>query len=501
MGEPFACIDQDVKPSNMRATMKYLFSIKHLLLLVCLGLVSICGFPQNSKIQKAIENSLNYDHMFIDNEGNSFIVKYRVDNCNFDEEDFNKFRNSTSSYYFSNISINNVYRFGDYYDFVGGFTVSLRNQSGDPLERAIRVANKNNSLKLPNFLNLDETYQFYTTYVKKYSRISRECWQEFSKRTLDAIQKNAENYVKFLKGAPYKHTDFLNGKKNWELMEFLKKNPSGIVTFCKGSPYKNDQFLKDIDILYFLENNLSDNTYVYLKNANEGYIVNREGCYTGGILNNQMHGKGKHELGVAHIGFVFDERIVRETYEGEFKNGMRNGSMTHHWYNNSYKGTNGRTYTYSETKYFRMSESGKCVNDKWNGQTKLRVAHDYKEDVWQCNYSKGNLLSKTPISIKLTNYLQNNNLTESQFFSLRIPKIKKKYEEKNSDRTYYRIHYEDGTYIGQAYYYKNGELKCDGAGNLKIRNGDEAARYAYLWYTYDNAYELCMKYGIPGWAN
>lgn len=197
------------------------------MLLVCLGLVSICGFPQNSKIQKAIEKSLNYDHMFIDNNGNTPVVKYRVDNCNIDEEDFNKFRNSTSSYYFSDISIHSVYRFGDYYDFVVGFTVSLRNQSGDPLEQAIRVANKNNSLKLPSFLNLDETYQFYSNYVNKYTRISHECWQEFCNRTLNAIQKNATNYVQFLKGAPYKHTELLKGKKNWELMEHLNKESFG----------------------------------------------------------------------------------------------------------------------------------------------------------------------------------------------------------------------------------------------------------------------------------
>lgn len=480
-------------------------------------LCSICifegnGMAQSKKIQQMIENSITYNNItnvHVSNDG-TLRIDYEVSGCNIDEEQFNKYQKNNNRYKIFHLEVESRYKFGAYQDYIIGFEFFQLDQETNTLQYAIRLANNEPSLRMPSYQNVKDVSDFYNNYVKRHSKIAAIGKKVLSERLIANLKSSPERIIRYFKEYPY-DTELLADVSVWSFLETLEGYPDGIAKLCEASPYENDVF-KDVNILTFLEYRRSDRNYVFYKNKSEGYIVNNATSYTGGIRNKQMHGKGKLEWVDVYKNALFaaDTRRVKETMEGWFENGRQDGKMKHTWTDKRYLASNG--ILYKEASDFQFEEEGFMKDGNWNGLVVYKAVYTYRykkgglfssedifyrEDIFHFRYNDGVLVSKELIRNNLTHYLMENNASSEQFAEFRVPKISNIKQNGNG----YDIKYEDGTFISRAYSVENnGTIYCDGwPSNERRLSADEAARFAYLWRKFHNAWELCHIYGIPMW--
>ena len=470
------------------------------LLFICFVAVSF-GQAQNSYIESAFKNAININNV-IDKGNGAF--EFRSGECSFPIKDFNNYIKGNTRYVVTEVEYEYYYRFGYYRaKNVTRFSFRLNDGSSSSLEQAIRVANNNMSLKMPSFHDVKAADAFYKQYVKRHSKLAETYKKNFYDDFMDYTIKSPERIAAFFKGCPY-NTELLAGFDVWTFLGEIAKSDVGISTFCNASPY-DQEYLKNVNILQFLEGHRKDGvTYVYLKKPNEGYIVNKNMSYTGGIVNKQMHGRGLLEEHVYDDGVLLYRRKSRESYEGEFKNGRKNGAMTHRWKGDSYVATNDKIY--SKVFDFRFEESGKMIDNQWVGVTDYKAIYEikrviygdtYYEDHIRKQYDNGVVVSQTVLRNNLTSHLISVNIEGQSYYSIRIPRVKK---VERSDNGVYAVSYEDGTKALQAYKYEDGRIVCTGGSDLYfIKTEDQAQRYAYLWLKYDNAHDMVVKNGLPQW--
>lgn len=359
------------------------------LLFFCLVVVSF-GQAQNSYIESAFQDALNANNIV--DRGNG-IFEFRSRECNFRIKDFDNFTKSHSQYIVTEVEYEYHYRFGYHRsENVTRFSFRLNDDSSCSMEQAVRVVNNNMSLKMPAYHDIKASDRFYRQYVKRYPTLAESYKREFNNAFMNYYANNASRMVSFFKGCPY-NSELLAGFDAKSLLDKIATSPEGIITFCEGSPY-DQEFLKSVDIQSFLVSNRSDRNYVYLQKPNEGFIVNKNSSYSGGIVNKQKHGKGK----LVHIG----ANKAQGTYEGNFSKDKMEGAMLHTWNSGKFTATNGKNH-YRE--YYRYKENGTMKNDKWNGNVELVIGFDRffpNQDIFNQVYNNGILVSSTARSDALS---------------------------------------------------------------------------------------------------
>lgn len=480
--------------------MNHQFAKKATLLFFCFVGITF-GLAQNNSIEAAFRDAMNFNNI-VDKGNGSF--EFRAGGCNFSFKDFDNYVKSHPQYKITEVVYEQHYRFGYYKpDHICGFSFRLNDNSSSALEQAIRVANNNMSLKMPIYHDVKAADLFYRQYVKKYPKLAETYKKEFNADFMSYMMQSPNRIIDFFKGCPY-NSELLAGFDVWTFLGEIAKSDRDIFLFCDKSPY-DQEYLKDVDMLNFLESHRVDGkTYVYMRKPNEGYIVNKDMSYSGGIVNKQMHGWGVLEEKVYDKGVIFVNRKAKDTYTGEFKNGIKNGSMTHKWEGKSYTATNDKIY--SKVFVFRFEESGIMVNNRWNGTTDFKAIYEikrlihsdtYYEDHIKKHYDNGIFVSQTVVQDRLTSHLIAVNPDAQAYSSMKIPRVKK---VERSDSGVYAVYYMDGTVAYQAYFYEDGILKCaDGVEHNFIKTEDQAQRYAYLWINYDNAHDMVVKIGLPPW--
>ena len=258
------------------------------LLFICFVAVSF-GQAQNSYIESAFKKAISINNVI--DKGNG-VFEFRSEECNFPIRDFNNYIKGNTRYIVTEVEYEYYYRFGYYRAYnVTRFSFRLNDNSSSSMEQVVRVANNNMSIKMPAYHDIKASDWFYRQYVKRYPTLAEPYKREFNNAFMNYYANNPSRIVSFFKGCPY-NSELLSGFNPNTLLDDLAKTPEGMIAFCEGSPY-DLEFLKTVDIQSFLVSNRSDRNYVYLQKPNEGFIVNKNSNYSGGIVDKKKHGKGK----------------------------------------------------------------------------------------------------------------------------------------------------------------------------------------------------------------
>lgn len=246
------------------------------------------------------------------------------------------------------------------------------------MEEKVRNINANRTIKMPSLLDVKASEKFYVSYIKDKDA-------DLTRAYLDLFHNVHTIYIK-------------------------KDHKAGVSRLCEASPYESD-IMSYFSVLNLLEKYRDGSDFVYYLKPNYGYIVNNARTYTGDIVNGKMHGHGCVEVGVYDDGFLFTRRIMKDFYEGEFKNGKKNGTMFHKSFRNAFIG-------FLEIEInagIVIQEKGTMVDDHWEGIVDVKVTCEKvvdAEDHYFQKYENGVMVKKVYEKADLTSYFMLKELDE-----------------------------------------------------------------------------------------
>ena len=328
----------------------------------------VTGFAQERAIKKLIDEAITFQNMKIEyRNGTKEIgrLRYSVPDCRFEEVKLRQFMSQHPEYIITLEEVEREYRWGDYDETIVAFSFVYSDPAFNTLCFALRLANNDKDLQMPSYHNIGESSDFYQRYVKRFSELS----------------------------------DIFKSQFFPEFTSYVINNPEGMKRFCDGSPYSNKELLKDVDVWKLLaKSRKAQYAYVYLLEANNGFIFDTRGRYHGEIRNSLAEGQGT----------LYNDK---GKWVGTFKSGKMNGVVT-----NTQKSSKYGSYLASYRGGFTIEYKGICVEDQWDDEvvktvTTSGVESPYRpiycnnSDVEKLYYSKGKFIKSTTMSTSLSDYL------------------------------------------------------------------------------------------------
>ena len=245
-------------------------------------------------------------------------------------------------------------------------------------------------------------------------------------------------------------------------------------------------------------------------------------AYTGGVVNGKAEGHGIKQIPIDYFSRINDyERKIRDSYEGEFKNGQMNGPIVRKWRAERYKAINGKTYELSGNVVarFEFEESGTCKDGQWDGQTEFKAEMSGYTDRITKTYQNGTVVSQTDTRTLLSDHLastflsmgEKRNIDKNMILNARIPRVR---SSRTIDSGYTRVEeivYEDGVVCKLSSRDRNSMgweyIVFSDNNAYSTFDRDKALRAIYIYWKYcvnesyntDAVVNILNTYGIPVW--
>jgi hypothetical protein len=359
------------------------------------------------------------------------------------------------------------------------------------LEEKIRIANNNPNLRMPPLINSKESDEFYAQYVKNYPELASAYRALFAK-----VNKEY-------------------------MLEVQPKAKERILHFCEGSPFESG-IMEGFDVLKSFVSRRDAVDYVYYLTPNSGYIVNKEMTYTGGIVNGKAEGHGIMVKPIDYFSRIKDdERKIRDTYEGEFKDGHMNGPIVRKWRAERYEAINGKTYEFSDNYVdrFEFEESGTYKDGQWDGQTEFKAVIGGYSDRITYTYQNGIVVSQTNTRTSLSDHLASRYLSmgektdvdKDMILNTRVPQVRSSRTLNSGNNQEEEITYEDGTVAKLAVMNQGSRgweyIVWSDNDHYSTFDRDKALRAIYVYWKYcvkksynkDAVVHILNTYGLPVW--
>ena len=295
-----------------------------------------------------------------------------VTKCNLDANDFNFFFNQNPQYKPDGVKTRREFKYRHEYFYVTSFSFHNDHKILPTLEFAIRLENKNQKLKLPNFQELNETSSFYQKYVKNVPKVAGKFREEFKS----------------------------------VFSQYLSGNPDALKRFCDGSPYQNNELVHGLDVWQLLCRSQKKYDFVYYLSANNGYYFdkNNQYNYNGELKNGLPNGRGNNR-----------------GWEGTFKDGKKTGPFTYKKNRDYYEGARRASEPDEDNGHYEFFDkytykyTGNCVNDQWEGEVRVEIAgtKGFGSDIYIEHYSHGQMTNSTLVSENLTDRLLAQRISEN----------------------------------------------------------------------------------------